>query len=945
MANDRINDSLEFSHLVLDSVPESIAVLNPEGIIIWVNAEWRRFADENNLPKSKNFYLNQSYFDLNYRANLTDSIEKIQAINKDIREVIEAKRDIFRMEYSCHSPDKKRWFNMLVVPLLSFNQTGQKDSKRTVLVTHINVTDLNITRNQLQKSNAELELKQQIAEVLLLDGEEDVYADLLDIILNDSGSSEGYFGYIDEKGDLICPSMTHHVWDKCEIPDKDIRFPRGIWGGLWGRSLIEKRSFIRNSGLHAPEGHIKLQRAMVVPIICREKLIGQIAVGNKPADYTAEDLMNLETVAAFVAPILEIRLKKYREECRRKQLEKELQDSEQQKELILNASREFIAYYDTSLRIIWTNKAAADSVGKVMDEMVGFHCYELWHGRNIPCENCPVLRALKSGVPEEGEQQTPDGRHYMLRAYPVFDEKNDLVGLAEFGEDITDQVQYQQAIKESEERFELAMQATTDGVFDWDLRTNNVYYSPSWKRMLGYEDHEVKSAFSEWERLTRPEDVERTLQLIDDHLKGKTERMETEIKMKHKDGHFVDILARASAVQDSTGKAYRFVGTHVDISRLKQAQEALRESERNYRMLADYTHDWEYWLDPDGSYKYVSPSCKKISGYRADDFYNNPELFFEIILSKFRSKVRSHFEKKEIEKGTVHHFNFPIRHKNGEIRWLEHTCVSVFDEYGDLQGRRGNNRDITARKQAEEEREKLRSQLYQQQKLESIGLLASGVAHEINNPLNGIINYAQLIESRIENKSLSEFAKGIMYEGERVAKIVRNLLSFAREDTEPKSLTSIKDVITDALNLFGAVFSKENIKIIVDIQSGNPMIYCRKFQLEQVFINMLTNARYALNNKYANLSEKKQIAIIAEKKRKYLYITVEDNGSGVAQKHQSKIFDPFFTTKPRGKGTGLGLSVSYGIIKEHSGELTVESVEGQYTRFMIKLPMTNSENS
>jgi len=255
-----------------------------------------------------------------------------------------------------------------------------------------------------------------------------------------------------------------------------------------------------------------------------------------------------------------------------------------------------------------------------------------------------------------------------------------------------------------------------------------------------------------------------------------------------------------------------------------------------------------------------------------------------------------------------------------------------------------------ARKRAEEEKEALEAQLRQQQKLESIGTLASGVAHEINNPLMGILGYAELINTRIKDEEVKEFSEGILEEGNRVARIVRNLLAFSRQEKTSYSPAYLNDIIDASLNLFGTVMKKDQITLKIEVQEELPRIKCRSQQIQQVLMNLLTNARDALNERYQGWHENKRLAVSAHEferdGERWVRTTVEDLGVGIPEELVQRIFDPFFTTKSRAVGsghvgTGLGLSVSYGIIRDHRGELWVESEPGEYTRFHMDLRVDN----
>ncbi|NQU39587.1 MAG: hypothetical protein HQ523_06510 [Lentisphaerae bacterium] len=248
-------------------------------------------------------------------------------------------------------------------------------------------------------------------------------------------------------------------------------------------------------------------------------------------------------------------------------------------------------------------------------------------------------------------------------------------------------------------------------------------------------------------------------------------------------------------------------------------------------------------------------------------------------------------------------------------------------------------------RKAREAREEMRAQLQQAQKLESIGTLAGGVAHEINNPIMGIMNYAQLILDHIgADNPIAEYATEIGNETERVAVIVRNLLSFARQDRgDHRGPARMRDIVESTLTLCRAVMRHDQIALEICVPEDLPPLECHNQQIRQVIMNLLTNARDALNERYKGHDENKKIVIMSQQIERagqpWIRTTVEDLGPGIPQDLRTRILEPFFTTKPRDKGTGLGLSVSYGIIKDHGGELSVESEVGQWTRFHVDLPM------
>ena len=255
--------------------------------------------------------------------------------------------------------------------------------------------------------------------------------------------------------------------------------------------------------------------------------------------------------------------------------------------------------------------------------------------------------------------------------------------------------------------------------------------------------------------------------------------------------------------------------------------------------------------------------------------------------------------------------------------------------------------DMAAKRTAMElESQRMEARLRQHQRLESIGTLAGGIAHEINNPIDGIMNYSQVIDDRLDPDSpLREFTDVVGRETRRVSEIVSNLLSFSRQDKQAHSPAEISQIVKEALSLVTTIIHRDQISITSDIPSDLPTIKCRSNQIQQVIMNMLTNGRNALNERYPEFDPNKimELKVRTFQKDDVLWIrtTVKDHGSGISKEVLPRVFDPFFTTKERTEGTGLGLSISYGIAKDHRGNLWVESELDRYTSFHLDLPVDN----
>ncbi len=267
-------------------------------------------------------------------------------------------------------------------------------------------------------------------------------------------------------------------------------------------------------------------------------------------------------------------------------------------------------------------------------------------------------------------------------------------------------------------------------------------------------------------------------------------------------------------------------------------------------------------------------------------------------------------------------------------RILEARAIPIFDEQRKVDRIIKFVRDVT--EQVRSHRDSVRTG-----QLAAIGELAAGVAHEINNPINGIINYAQIMvnHARAGGES-AELPERIIKEGNRIAGIVSSLLSFARNRQEEVRAVCLHEVISDALTLMKAQLRKDGIRVDIELADDLPPVAGRYQQLEQVLINLLSNARHALNDKYPAYSEDKWLRIAAELVEDgRVRLLVHDHGPGIPEHLLERILDPFFTTKPAGVGTGLGLSITQDIVRDHGGSIAIDSVAGAYTKVIVTLPV------
>ncbi len=250
---------------------------------------------------------------------------------------------------------------------------------------------------------------------------------------------------------------------------------------------------------------------------------------------------------------------------------------------------------------------------------------------------------------------------------------------------------------------------------------------------------------------------------------------------------------------------------------------------------------------------------------------------------------------------------------------------------------------IVARDLTEEDQ--MRAEALRAAQLASIGELAAGVAHEINNPINGIINYAQIVLDDPDDLDSPDLLKRLIKEGKRIASIVANLLDFSRRHDESAETVSVHKIVNNCLELVSHRFKNDLIILDLDLPQNLPLIYCNSQQIQQVLLNIISNGRYALNAKFPYATSDKKFSICGtttiREKKNYVRLTLTDNGTGIEHDMIERVFDPFYSTKPEGEGTGLGLSISYGLVQDNKGFLQIQSEPGKYTALIVDLPISN----
>ena len=367
-----------------------------------------------------------------------------------------------------------------------------------------------------------------------------------------------------------------------------------------------------------------------------------------------------------------------------------------------------------------------------------------------------------------------------------------------------------------------------------------------------------------------------------------------------------------------------------ELAERKRAEEALRETRDYLENLLSYANAPIVVWDPGSKITQFNHAFERLTGYLSDEVTGQPLslLLPEASREKSLNQVELTFSG-----GRLKSVEMPIRRKNGDIRIVLWNSANIYAKDGKtLLATIAHGQDVTGRKRAEEALRKSEQLRADAEKLAAVGRLAAGVAHEINNPLTGVLTFAHLLR---EKEDLDEQDKQdldlIIHETTRASEIVRGLLEFARESPPVKEPLDVNEVIRRTIQLLGNRKAFQQITVDEDLKEPLPNVDGDVNQLQQVLLNLLLNACEAMSGGGALT-----ISTLAEEGK--VLVRVSDTGCGIKKEHLEQIFEPFFSTKPVGKGTGLGLSVSYGIVRQHGGTLEVDSKEGSGTTFTVVLP-------
>jgi two-component system NtrC family sensor kinase len=613
----------------------------------------------------------------------------------------------------------------------------------------------------------------------------------------------------------------------------------------------------------------------------------------------------------------------------RKKAEQALADEATRRRILIDQSLDGIVVLDENAKVYEANQKFAEMLGYTPEEVRELHTWD-WD-KNFPPEQ---LLEMGRNVDEKGLHL--ETKHHRKDG-SVIDVDISVNGAVCAGQklifcvcrDITERKRIEEALRESEE-FRSSLLANSPNPIsvinpDSSLR----YVNPALEKLTGFSAAELigkKAPYPYWTQET----LSKTIIGFRKAMRQGDHKAEELFQKRNGQRFWVKIT---STPVMNNGEFKYLLSNWVDITQRKQVEEALQQSEKKYKNLAEATSDLIWEADERGYFTFVGPRIKDILGYEAKEVIGKIRSL-DLIPKAEKGEWLKRFKGINAKREPFSGFEITHLHKNGNSVLFEISGIPNFDSDGNFKGYVGINKNITERKRMEE-------QLMLTDRLASIGELASGIAHELNNPLTSVIGFSQLLLEEDISPNLKEDIGTIYSEAQRASTIVKNLLTFARKHAPMRQLSQINNILEDVLKLRSYEQKVNNIDLEKRFAADLPEIMVDYFQMQQVFLNLIVNAESAMLEAHG----RGKMVITTGRNNHTVKVIFTDNGPGIAKENLRRVFDPFFTTKEVGKGTGLGLSICHGIVTGHGGRIYAEGAVNEGATFVVELPLDGNSGA
>lgn len=621
----------------------------------------------------------------------------------------------------------------------------------------------------------------------------------------------------------------------------------------------------------------------------------------------------------------------------RKRALKRLLENEKRFKRMLTVLPDMISVHSPAMNILYSNWQGLAAVPE-SKRIIGTKCHKTYRGYDDVCPDCRAKEVLESGKPLRSEAQLPDGSWYDVRVLPIIDEQGNVEAFMEWARNITQEKQARKDRETNLDLLQIAGETARFGGWSVDLETLECTWSDAVADIHGMP-HGFSPKVDESFSFYAPEWRER-IATVFKACADEGIPYDEEMEIINSQGRRVWVKTIGRAVKDETGKVIRVHGSFQDISEIKKTEEELLMETERMDFLLKATQTNINIMNSDYSLTYVDQRWQKtygdFQGRKCYEYYMDANRPCEgcgvpQAIETGETVITEEYLPKEDRFVEVH--TIPFREEDG--RWM----VAEF------------NVDITQRRKGEEEREKLRFQLQQAHKMESIGRLAGGVAHDFNNMLGVILGNAEMALEKLQPSDplfaeLTEISRA----ASRSADLTGQLLTFARKQTIEVRLIDLSETVEGMLLMLRRLVG-ENIRLSWNPGGELSPVKMDPTQLDQLLANLVVNARDAIEDTGRINIETRTRTVTGEAEPhegelspgEYVVLSITDDGCGMDRKTQNHLFEPFYTTKEEGRGTGLGLATVYGIVKQNEGFIDVKSEPGRGTSICVFLPARKNE--
>ena len=639
-----------------------------------------------------------------------------------------------------------------------------------------------------------------------------------------------------------------------------------------------------------------------------------------------------------------------REITERKKAQKQLQVEKAHLEQLFNSAPEAIVLLNNEHKVIRINSEFTSMFGYTPQEAAGRSVDNLLAPGDVHQEAHGLTRRIMAGETISLEtvryrkDRTPV--NVSVLGTPIIMDGGQIAVYAIY-RDITEQKRAAEALSYSEDRFQNIFEKGPLGIAMIDPKFQFFKVNPAICQLLGFEEKElIGKTFGQ---VTHPDDKQESFRLSCRLRDGEIDDFSLQKRYLRKDGGIIWANLKASAIRDSKGAFLYSIAILEDITEQRSAADALRESEEKYKSLVEAMPNGLSISDLDENIIFVNPMACSILGYSMEELMRMN--ISQFVVEEEVSRVSRQTEKRKL--GETSEWELTIRRKNGELRNIAITGAPWYDNSGIVKATIGIFSDITEFKNSEIERQELREKLVRAQRMESLGVLAGGVAHDLNNILGPLVAYPELIRMKLPSDSpvINQISK-MENSAQRASEIVQDLLTMARRgryEMAPADLNQVIDSFLNSTDFYDLKMRFPSISINVNVDQSLPAVHGSVPHLYKTIMNLVINAFDAMSHG-GTLSIKTECREINKlicgydniEGGKYVILTVSDTGIGIDIKDFRRIFEPFYTKKVMGKsGSGLGLAIVYGVVKDHNGYIDVQSEINKGSSFIIYLPASD----